>query len=63
MKTCNYMTYRTGPLTPCGKPATHRTKKPIGKTGHRYYCADCNSVVSQHGGIPTEPINGTKTGK
>jgi hypothetical protein len=56
MKTCNYMTYATGPLAACGKPATHRTVKPIGKSGHRFYCKDCNAVVGKHGGIPTQPL-------
>lgn len=57
MNTCNYMTYQTGPLTACGKPATHKTAKPIGKTGHRFYCTDCARVIGQPGGIPLVPLN------
>ena len=50
---CEYQTYRDGRLQDCGKPATHQGVKPP----KRRYCAECNALVSNRGGLKTVPVS------
>ncbi len=50
---CDYLTYVSGALTKCGKPATHQAAKPSSDRTHRCYCEEHNKVVTKPGGIST----------